>query len=92
MRKKLKLQLEDLSVESFEATSRRPGSGTVIANETGPLIPTCEYVNCPPTGQLSGCDGCLATQGCTANPHEFQCIDSMHYCFDSQLTDCVDFC
>ena len=89
MRTKLKLQLEDLSVESFEASAQHPGAGTVVANASGFLVPTCQGVNCPATGELSGCDGCLETQGCTANPHEFQCIDSMHYCFDTQQADCI---
>jgi hypothetical protein len=90
MRTKLKLHLEDLSVESFEATSPRERAGTVVANETG--ISTCQIQNCPATFALSGCDGCLPTQGCTANPHEFQCLDSMHFCFPSQQTNCADFC
>ena len=100
MLKKRKLSLDELSIESFETVAPESGRGTVRAHASG--MATCvdmgcnagtEYTNCfggCGGGDTAGLSCACETQDCTANPNQFQCIDSVHYCYDTQQAACLE--
>jgi len=65
MNRKLRLDLDDLSVESFHATAAESPEGTVIAHETGQwdlscggsCADTCDPCNWETRGQQFSCYG-----------------------------------
>jgi hypothetical protein len=97
MQKKIKLDLEALEIDSFETAAGGSARGTIEGYYTY-AVDGCTYApqaTCDAEascGAVSACDGCYYSQACTADPNDFQCLDSMHYCFESQQTNCVEFC
>jgi hypothetical protein len=96
--KKLVLRIEELTVDSF-ATVRTPHRrrGTIIGNSYETVDITCGNTFSPQNTCYAGCDGdtvglscACVTSDCTANPRDFHCIDSMHYCYDTQQADCLE--
>ncbi|HEX8245808.1 MAG TPA: hypothetical protein VF541_20005 [Longimicrobium sp.] len=66
--KKLTLEVEALSVESFEITPRGLGVGTVLGRESGSIQPD--------DSQNSACDtACGGTEYYTCQPTEYACVE-----------------
>ena len=78
--RKLKLDIEHLAVESFEASAAPKGEGTVVGHNTGALGYTCN--GCHTNRDVCGWEG-GTMQDCTypptMNPALFECY-SMAYC------------
>ncbi|HEU0055571.1 MAG TPA: hypothetical protein VFQ39_20425 [Longimicrobium sp.] len=77
--KKVKLKIEELSVESFPTDQGVARPGTVFGQETQ-IADSC--------GSLSGCDACFNTQECTNNPAMAECYDSYHWCVVTHVHCC----
>lgn len=75
---KIKLALEDLSVESFHVTASGTERGTVLGHESEG---TCNYSNCPRTctdmtdcwGDCYPASGALGCPGGPTEIHEYTC-------------------
>lgn len=105
---KLKLNVEDVDVQSFVIAEGVIRHGTVRghASQVGQATcgqQTCGQDTCNGTcvdtecvgqcaGNSVGLSACCATVDCTANPNDFHCIDSVHYCFNTQAEDCTFYC
>ncbi len=80
--RKLKLDIDQLAVESFEPSTAPKGEGTVVGHNTGALGYTCN--GCATNRDVCGGDyggGTmeLCTYAPTMNPALFECY-SMAYC------------
>ena len=92
MRTKLTLNLESLSVESFETTAAHQGKGTVFGEECScqtvcscPGCPSCD-ATCPATCAYSCADSCDAS--CTSP--ETKCDTCLYTCgTNSYCADCT---
>jgi hypothetical protein len=93
---KLKLELSDLNVESFETELLAQQRGTVAGFNSTADRPcnTCE-TGCwglcggDPSAALSACCG---TNACTQDPMNPYCYDSMNYCVETQAETCQADC
>ena len=93
MRTKLKLQLDDLTVDSFDTVSAAPAKGTVFGEEctcptacTCPGCPTCD-ATCPATCPES----CDFSCGGTCDSCEETC-DPVCYAVSLKYTNCNYAC
>lgn len=79
---KLKLVLDDLSVQSFEISPGALADGTVHGHsdptDNGPLI----------CSNRPNCQSGL----CTQDPGDAYCYDSMHFCVETGVTHCRETC
>lgn len=93
--KKLKLELDELRVESFETARTHERRGTVQAHSGGyqtcdagcgpTFLPeaSCYDTGCPQEGSVGLSCACV-TMDCTANPMETYCINSYEFCVETQ--------
>ena len=70
MRSKLKLNLDELTIDSFDTTSRESGRGTVVGEEQCTCWTQCGQNTCP------GCPTC----GETCNANVYTCAYSCDTC------------
>jgi len=90
--KKLTLNLDALTVESFDTGTETSLRGTIGGHDS---LQTCDTINpavtcnihCPPqTGVLGGCEYSLQ---CTNDPHDFQCLNSFNFCPETRQDACL---
>lgn len=86
---KLRLNPEDLQVQSFQTDEAARERGTVHGHETleanlcnQTVEATCAQGCGTETGSLSAC-GC-ETAECTGNAGDMYCYDSYNYCLETQ--------
>lgn len=78
--KKIKLDVETLTVESFETReSAEAVKGTVRGHEDFTGYSECDCGSSP-----------YYSQCCTGDPRDFQCYDSFHYCLETQRQICAE--
>jgi hypothetical protein len=97
MKNKLKLQLEDLAVDSFDTTAAEKPRGTVFGEQctcytqcTCPGCPTCDGT-CPNTCAYT-CDdaSCAATCGGTCNcSGDASCNGTCYFTCYKVRTECI---
>lgn len=102
----MKLRLEDLTVDTFATQALPTGRGTVHGHETQEAVTcgnqTCGQWSCNGTcedsewyqceGQSVGLSACCPTNGCTNDPLDAYCYDSMNFCVQTRLQTCVPAC
>jgi hypothetical protein len=82
---KIRLSIEDLSVESFTTCTAESGGGTVFGNAK--TIDTCGgTTRCGPECETYyGNGACSANDGCASSPHAITdpcggCVETDHFC------------
>ncbi len=82
MRNKLRLQLEDLAVDSFDTSGAEKPKGTVFGEQC-----TC-YTNCT----CPGCPTCDASCNGTCAGSCNSCVESCHYdCASAANSHCTPY-
>ncbi len=84
---KIRLTIEDLSVESFVTCAAGSGHGTVLGNAKLVFIDeTSEETRCTPEcATYYGNGACSANDGCASSPHAITdpcsgCVETDHFC------------
>jgi hypothetical protein len=84
---KIRLSIEDLTVESFATCAAEGGHGTVFGNaKTIDICESAQQTECAPECETwYGVGVCSANDGCASSPHAYTdpcngCVETDHFC------------